>query len=207
MGIRGLSSYVQERSSKLLKPYELHNQPLVVDGNNLMFFALLSCRRHNCCFGGDYNILAEHVRDILRLFKKCRVDLVVVFDGGLDVGGRKAAERMERSRRKLIASLKVLPSNQHRMSVLPLLFTIVFRDVLEEFGVQVIQHYCEADAEIAALARGLQCPVLSNDSDFYVVDVRVIPLTSVDFSGPKKTSTGQNFIDCRVFEMETFLKR
>ena len=41
MGIRGLSSFIQQRSENYLKDYKLQNSKVVVDGM-LYFFSLLS---------------------------------------------------------------------------------------------------------------------------------------------------------------------
>ena len=206
MGIRGLSSYIQNRSSKCLKDHELQNCNVVIDGNNLVHFSFLSCPRQNACFGGDYNQYYDHVKDIFRLMKSCQINPIVVFDGGLDVGNRKYRTRLYRAKQKLIASIKVKPSNQHRMSVLPLLVRTVFIAVLKELKIQVVQCQFEADLDIAALARGLNCPVISNDSDFFVMDVLVVPLSSLDLCGATKNGDGKA-IRCKLFKMEDFLRR
>lgn len=91
------------------------------------------------------------------------------------------------------------------MSVLPLLLKTVLLAVLKEFKVEIVQCQYEADGDIAALARGLKCPVVSNDSDFYVMDVLVIPLNLVDFNTTVKSSDGGSAIQCKLFEMDAFL--
>lgn len=62
MGIRGLSSYIQERSSKYLRDFELQNATVVIDGNNFVCNAYLECPHLNPCFGGDYNIFYNYLR-------------------------------------------------------------------------------------------------------------------------------------------------
>lgn len=91
------------------------------------------------------------------------------------------------------------------MSVLPLLVKTVFLTVLKEFSVEVVQCQNEADGDIAALARGLKCPVVSNDSDFYVMDVLVIPLALMELHSAIKCDEGFA-VQCKIFEMENFLK-
>lgn len=94
------------------------------------------------------------------------------------------------------------------MSVLPLLLKSVFLSVLKEFKIEVIQCQYEADGDIAALSRGLKCPVVSNDSDFYVMDVLVVPLSLMELNSPVKCSEGPSkfAIQCKLFQMEDFLK-
>lgn len=55
--------------------------------------------------------------------------------------------------------------------VLPILTREVFIQVLVQRGVPLVQCPVEADWEIACLAYQWKCPVLTNDSDFYVFDL------------------------------------
>jgi hypothetical protein len=91
------------------------------------------------------------------------------------------------------------------MSVLPLLLKTAFLTVLKEFDVEVVQCQYEADGDLASLARGLKCPVVSNDSDFYVMDVLVIPLTLMELNNAVKCDDGFA-IQCKLFDMANFLK-
>lgn len=91
------------------------------------------------------------------------------------------------------------------MSVLPLLLKTLFIGVLKEFGVDVIQCQYEADGDIASLARGLKCPVVSNDSDFYVMDILVIPLSLMELNSAVKCDEGFA-VQCKLFDMTKFLK-
>lgn len=47
----------------------------------------------------------------------------------------------------------------------------MFIQVLIQRGVPLVQCLFEADKEIACLAHQWKCPVLSNDSDFYIFDL------------------------------------
>lgn len=91
------------------------------------------------------------------------------------------------------------------MSVLPLLLKTVFLTVLKELDVSVIQCHYEADSDIASLARGLKCPVASNDSDFFVMDVHVIPLALMELNSAVKWDGGFA-LQCKLFENEKFMK-
>ena len=144
--------------------------------------------------------------EIFALFKRCKIKPLILFDGGLDMGNRKYRQRLLRARQKVISSIKVKPSNEHRMRVFPVFFKAVFLDMLHELKIEVLQCNYEADQEITALARGLGCPVISNDSDFYVMDIPLIPLSSLELSGPVKNSEGFA-VQCKIFRMELFLKQ
>ena len=56
-------------------------------------------------------------------------------------------------------------------SVLPFLTRDVFIQVLTQRGVPLVQCPAEADWEIACLAHQWNCPVLTNDSDFFIFDL------------------------------------
>ena len=47
--------------------------------------------------------------------------------------------------------------------------------------------FSEADAEVASLANAWNCPVLSNDSDFFIFDIKAgyIPLSSLDWKSSR----------------------
>ena len=90
------------------------------------------------------------------------------------------------------------------MAVFPLMLRLVLTQLLKKEKIEVIQCQYEADNEIAALGRGMNCPVVSNDSDFYIMGVQVIPLSLMDFSIATKSPNGFG-IDCKLFSMSNFL--
>ena len=67
---------------------------VVIDGNNFVCDSYLQCPNLNPCFGGDYNVYYEYLRNILHSLKRCKVEPIFVFDGGLDKGNRKYRQRM-----------------------------------------------------------------------------------------------------------------
>jgi hypothetical protein len=65
----------------------------------------------------------------------------------------------------------------------------------------------EADEELAALARELRCPILSLDSDFYVLDVMYLPFdcfTRATTSG-KIDGEFKSFICCDIYFLQKFI--
>ncbi|XP_073822485.1 single-strand DNA endonuclease protein asteroid isoform X2 [Musca autumnalis] len=63
----------------------------------------------------------------------------------------------------------------------------VFVDAVRDCNVPVMRCVFEADDELAALGRKLNCPVLSYDSDFYIHNVRYIPLITLTVKTHTKT--------------------
>ena len=100
--------------------------------------------------------------------------------------------------------------SQGKVQVFPLFGREVFQEVLEELGVRVLQASFEADHVIAKvsfcttsnteaspksapnqscpqLAMSEGCAVISNDSDFFIFDVELIRLDSLNLEGDTVT--------------------
>ena len=93
-----------------------------------------------------------------------------------------------------------------QLQCFPLMMRHVFTEKLLEINVPVFQTDFEADNEIAALAKKLNAPVLSNDSDFFIYDVQYIPLTSISFYSCEYSSN-KFYIPCQIFNVNSLLKR
>lgn len=88
---------------------------------------------------------------------------------GMDPSNKK----FDTLRQRLQSKIKEADNLSHGRngSVLPILTRDVFIQVLIQSGVPLIQCPAEADWEIACLAQEWKCPVLTNDSDFYIFDL------------------------------------
>lgn len=87
----------------------------------------------------------------------------------MDLGDKKFATLRQRLQSKIKEADSI--SHGRHGSVLPILTRDVFTQVLIQSGVPLVQCPSEADWEIACLARQWNCPLLSNDSDFYIFDL------------------------------------
>ncbi|XP_028847321.1 protein asteroid homolog 1 isoform X2 [Denticeps clupeoides] len=168
MGIHGLTSYVEE-NRHFLSDVKLRDTQLVIDGCslyfNLYFTSGLDQQR-----GGDYDAFAAHVRHFFSALFSCGVRPFVLLDGGMDESDRKFPTLRQRAQRS-IKEADALSHGAHG-AVLPLLVREVFKQVLSELAVPLYQCVSEADLEVAALAGQWGCPVLTNDSDFFIFDLR-----------------------------------
>ncbi|XP_067006897.2 protein asteroid [Anabrus simplex] len=206
MGIRGLTTYITKRSDRYLEPYELHDTYLVIDGNSLA--SQLYCNRSKCnsAFGGDYDLYANCIATFFRMLKKCNISPLVILDGGYEL--RKWSTVKSRLRKKIISAGTVTPVTQSRIKSFPLMMKEVFKDVLKELEVPCVQSLYEADDEIAAIARQLDCPVLSYDSDYYVYDVLYIPFDTFSFEPSSRycsDGSAPYYISCKIYKVEKFL--
>ncbi|XP_058233393.1 protein asteroid homolog 1-like isoform X1 [Hemibagrus wyckioides] len=167
MGVYGLTSYV-EGNQQFFTDLKLRNTLLVIDGCSL-YFRLYFTTGLDQKRGGDYDAFANVVHRFFATLSSCNVSPFVVLDGGMDETDKKFKTLRERAQSKIHEAHNL--SRGCHGSVLPLLTREVFRQVLCELGVPLVQCISEADFEIASLAHQWQCPVLTSDSDFYIFDL------------------------------------
>lgn len=201
MGIRGLTTYVNQHSERFHQPFRLHDCYLVIDGCSLAC-QLYIRSRCNSAFGGDYDKFAQTVEEFFSLLIKCNVTPIVIIDGGYEA--RKLKTVSQRMKSKLHNAKVCNPVNQNTASVFPLLMMESFKQTLKQLNVKFAQTDFEADYEIAATGRYLNCPVLSYDSDFYIFDVKYISFATLNLS-PSKMKCDESvkyFLNCRIYVVQ-----
>lgn len=175
MGVRGLTSYIAQRAEIYLKPYELHDTALVIDGDNLACNLYKDVTGSYSAFGGDYDDFYRAVVQFFQVLAECNVRAYVLMDGGYEE--RKLRTVGQRLRGKIAVIKRINPCDS--ITLFPLHLKEVFVDAVRDCGVPVMRCVFEADDELAALSRKLNCPVLSYDSDFYIHNVKYIPLITL----------------------------
>lgn len=113
----------------------------------------------------SYEEFANTCRTFFDYLSMCNIIPVVVIDGAddpYDLKLQTTFERMDKQYRRVATRCG---------EVLPLLSKLTFIQVLAELNVAHVACLYEADREIAVLARKWNCPVLSDDSDFFVYDI------------------------------------
>ncbi|XP_053406347.1 protein asteroid homolog 1-like [Mercenaria mercenaria] len=206
MGVRFLTSYIIENDDKFLCDYDLQDTKLIIDGSSLIFF-LYEHYKIPHQFGGDYDIFARRCKEFFNILTQCNVTPVVVFDGADDPNNMKLTTlegRMYRQINKL--------SSEKEEFFLPHLSFVTFRQVLVELDIAHVASLYEADKEIAVLANKLGCPVLSNDSDFYVFRLSrgYIPLACIGELVPKQNATSgipTFYLKVKLYRSEDFLSK
>lgn len=223
MGVRGLTSYIAKNAERYLEPFELHDCNLVIDGDSLSSNLYRWNSQCNSAFGGDYD---QYYRTVVQFFdalQQCNVQPYVLLDGGYP--RKKLATVRTRLRAKIGAVKHINPFAC--LALFPLLMREVFVNALKDCGISYMRCIFEADDEVAILARKLNCPVLSYDSDFYIHNVQYIPSVTLTIKVkrkkiPRKLQKKQmkndmafedtivdekyNFLDCCLYKIENLVK-
>ena len=203
MGIPGLTTFIRNRSHLYLEYYELHDTYLVIDGNNIRCQLYNSYVKCNCAFGGDYDKYAQCVSDFFDNLLKCNITPLVLFNGAHE--NKKMKTTISRIKQRIHIASSFCPLSQQKMKFFPLLLTKVFKNVLKEKNIRCTQCLFEADNAIASVAKILNCPVLSYDSDFYIYGSLYIPFNTLD-KYATKSGTGKGYlIRCKIYGIKHLL--
>lgn len=189
MGVRGLTTYIAKNAEKYLEPHELHDCNLVIDGDSLASNLYRWSPSCSSAFGGNYDHYYRIVCNFFAMLQQCNVTAYVVLDGGYQ---RRKLRTMQSRLRSKVSTIKYLNPSSFK-PIFPIMMREVFVEAIEHCGVHMMRCVFEADDEVAVLARKLNCPVLSYDSDFYIHNVQYIPsitLTMKVYRRLKVTATG-----------------
>ncbi|XP_062842124.1 protein asteroid homolog 1-like [Trichomycterus rosablanca] len=194
MGVLGLKSFI-ENNSDFLKPLWFRDSKVIIDGSNLCH-ALYHDNWLDQIHGGDYDAFMDVITQFFKNLDQCNIKPYVVFDGGNDSSDKKLETLIKRSQDR-IKKANVVSRGQ--AGTVLILIGKVFQQTLQKLGVPSIQCLAEADWELAALANEWNCPVLSNDSDFYIFNIRggVLPINH--FQWKNITNSTQSYIPARWF--------
>ncbi|KAG8194115.1 hypothetical protein JTE90_003054 [Oedothorax gibbosus] len=208
MGIRGLSTFFNNNPD-LSKSHKLYNTNVIIDGNNLIHLLYFS-NKVDFIYGGDYHKYAKSIRKYFSSYLECNIRPIVIFDGGYDKTDRKFQTILKRSRDRLNFTQQIVKYGDCAGGVLPINAKVIFRDVLVEMGIPFAQCDFEADDQVTSLANHYNCPVLSNDSDFYIFNILngFIRLSSVDTTVSETTNNeGDSFkyLKCSIYYVDKFL--
>lgn len=216
MGIKGLKTLIEKNEDFFLTRYELQQTELVIDGPNILHYLFQKSKDSDFLHGGDYNNFAYDIREFFRVLKRCGVRPIVVMDGGHFVDDRKLITRKRRAEERF----QRLYSHCQRMSTgdfserrmshfvyknLPILGYNLFLNVVRDMEIPVITCQFEADKEIANIANKQNCPVLSQDSDFYAVriDRGFLPIDHLKIKN-KGNVPVTSFIPSKLYHVDKF---
>ncbi|KAL4237913.1 Protein asteroid 1 [Mactra antiquata] len=195
MGVRGLRTYLIQNN--FLANISFQNTTVIIDGMNIC--NSLFDHRHNDKFPcADYNAFARRCRLFFKALQKNGIRAYVVFDGGSERNGRKLRTRLQR-KQNVINDVK-----EGRYGKLPAFGVDIFIEVLDELEIPRACTAFDADVEIAVLAKKWNCPIMSNDSDFFVFQLEAGCILMPDLYYAEPVT--ENSINVKFFQYEYFLK-
>ena len=208
MGISKLTSFINTFFTGW-KEEKLGNY-LVIDGCSLHYHLY----NFHWIQGGQYTDYRSAIMKFFGALRSSAVESIVVIDG-YDYPEEKSdtvKKRNDAKARKVCNQFSMAAMADSNISsrvsarlaatnVLPPLAPNVFQEVLCELNVTCIMVDGEADDEIVRLANFYCCPVLSNDSDFYMFPLKCgfIQLNMLNWRAHPVTA--------KVYHMDVFLKQ
>ncbi|XP_031432797.1 protein asteroid homolog 1-like [Clupea harengus] len=203
MGVRGLKSYI-EGNILFLKDCNFKGSTIIIDGCNL-FNILYDGSKYDLKHGGDYYAFEILIKNFFKALKNCNIEPYVILDGGSDHTDKKLETLKQRAQdhiqiAKDLSLGRIRYSSDHK----PVLLKSVFKQILIHLKITFVHCMGEADWDIAALANQLDCPVLSDDSDFFIFDLKagVLPITHFQW----EKGLTEKFIPAKIFLVSNFCK-
>ena len=171
MGIRGLFNFVRARPKQHVYVRREIRGDLVIDGSQFCYYYYKQLDRVN---GGQYPEFHQKVSAFFHQLQQCGITSHVVFEG-IDKSQkltdeyilRRKTERHERT----LQLLQQRPYHSTAMPELPHLAYTVLVNVLAKMCIPSYVGDGEGDESCVQIANSLKCPVLSNDSDFYLFNI------------------------------------
>lgn len=173
MGIRGLKTFIEDNDDLLIKNYELHDTTVIVDACNLISRLICHSEKQECNKLLTDNMVKFEslVTNLFKSFRICNVKPVLVFDGD-----KARSENSSKMHTKHLQAIKrfqglMLSSKRNNNFLLCSAAVNAFKSVAIKEGYEIVQCIYEADSNVARLSHKFECPVMSNDSDFYLIDL------------------------------------
>ena len=199
MGIRGLKTFVNEHFTAW-KTVILRGE-LIIDGYSLLH-SLYNESREECKYGGDYVNFSRYVEQFLVTLKRCGINPFVVFDG-IDSDGTKKITHAKRRLEGAFKARGLLTGSEPNAQIAPYLTKLVMIETVSR--VLGKDRLCvadgDADSYIAFLGSIRKCPILSDDSDFFVFHLSSGYVPYYRFQWRKGK------VEARVFFYKDFIKQ
>ncbi|XP_077295610.1 single-strand DNA endonuclease protein asteroid [Arctopsyche grandis] len=210
MGVLGLATFVNRSSqgTGIGEQCHLRECKLVVDGSSLAAqLYRYTPARHRSPFNGDYSLIESTFRKFFQALHRCEIQPYVICDGGYDKRKLNTAISRLKSRAQDAAQINPKSIEHSDLMIFPLLLRDVFFHVMTTMKIKFIICEWEADQDIAIVARYLNAPVLSYDSDFYIYNVSYVSLNSINLKSPVIIHEGKSVLNCFICRPGDFAKK
>nr|UYS55131.1 putative nuclease REase [Diatraea saccharalis] len=172
-----------------LKPYELKNCNVVIDGQNF-FYDLYRQSNLPSEFGSESDKYADYLRKFLGIFKKANIKCYFLFKGG-DGGIVREKDKDD--------------VNESKIFVKPIFMKDIYKQVLDEMDFDYVICEFESKRHCITLAQKLQCPLISFDVEFCFSGEPYIPINHNDKRLCYDDNT--NSVHCELFDYYDFIKK
>ena len=167
MGIRCLTLFVDNHYR--YKKIKLQGH-LVIDGLSLAF-TLVMKKRIDWIHGGQYWEFRNELFKFFGALSRSNIKPIVVMDG-VTCYKEEAFKRRQRTTSEIYKTLLDEETrNKPKRIIPPVMFHEAFRNVLHELQIPLYVVDSEGDWDTVAIANYYGCPILSNDSDYYMYNV------------------------------------
>ncbi|XP_029604660.1 protein asteroid homolog 1-like isoform X1 [Salmo trutta] len=206
MGIQGLARFIDDHGA-ILTDDQFRNSKLIIDGTYLyhsLYFKSCFDQKH----GGDYDDFEDQVCKFFKALRDCGIEPYVIIHGGSDFSDKKFETQLHHVQSR-INTANSLSKGLRGSGLLPILIKQVFKQVLSSLKVPFAQCIFEADQEIASLAERWNCPVLSNNSDFYIFDIQAgyLPFSHFKWQNAStQRGSSQRYIPCKRYTTTSFCR-
>lgn len=198
MGISKLVKYIDTNYD--WRDVPLKDCPVVLDGNGLPYY--LSRRADlKWKFGGQYPALRQVMEDFLDALRQRNVKPICIVFDGIDPADKLETLRVRKEgfQKTVIDGINGQESYGHQ-NILPPLITETFRKFLEDYNsshgnLKIYSGDEEADSLGIVIANNLNCPLLGEDSDYFISALKngYIPYSKISWSGAGSPVTGKAY--------------
>ena len=176
MGVKGFHAVIDSNLPSICGPIVSIRDRLVIDGVNLLHELYLQ-HHLDWANGGCYPKLHDITVEFFRNLQSAGVQSIVVMDGaGIENHLQDLVYRRNRSIEDIPESIKqahTSPNSGETRHFLPVLSRVTFMNAVKEVrGVSLFCADGKANATVVKLANHYGCPVLGNDTNYCVFDVR-----------------------------------
>ena len=170
MGITGLTTLIKKHyPPETWRTYTFRRgSRVILDGKNICYPKKL---RYNWVHGGQYGELRDYFNRFFDCLRENGIKPIVVIDG-VDYTGKKSKTKLSRQKKRILNIRNGLLENKQSDGVRPLFLIIVFCEIVKENGVKLICVDGDADQDIALLANHYNCPVVADDSDYFIFPLK-----------------------------------
>ena len=188
MGITGLATYIKrvDPQKRAWKHQQKIEGPLVIDGSQLCYQFYRS-KRLDVINGGQYPEFYKKVSNFFRKLQQSGIVPHVVFEG-IDKGQKLTDNYLLKRKEERYMKTQRELETRVSMSGLPQLAFTTLCNVLTDLNINCYVADGEGDEGCVKIAKFLNCPVLSNDSDYYLFDIPNGYIQLGEFEPPDRPS-------------------